>query len=272
MNHITDEQFEDILQHNVSPPAHLDQCQECQKLLAEKRAIAHRLRSAFNSVEPGADLADRIRSQFDLTAKSSQSTESAQPAWTTRLHKRIWSPLAAAAAMLVVAVPLGLYFASPSQAKAAQAELVKIHRHNLSPHREFYNHADPEKLAEYFKDKLGFTPAFPCTGQGMAIRGCCVAHFKGQIVGSYVVDTPRGIISVIVVTDTPKEIGMTYMPEKKGDEQSFWKSSYAQCNMVTVRLGGYSYCAIGEFSETSHQYLKDLLRRLLPQNSENTTQ
>ena len=57
---------------------------------------------------------------------------------------------------------------------------------------------------------------------------------------------------------------MTHMPDKKGYEQSFWKSSYAQCNMVTVRLDGYSYCAIGEISETSHKYLKDLLSRLLP--------
>ena len=261
MNHLTDEQFEDILGGKVFPPAHLDQCPECQKLLAEKRAIAQRLRSAFNSVEPSADLADRIRSQFNLAGQSSQFTKSAHPA---RWHKRIWPPLAAAAAILVIAVPLGLYFTSASQVKAAQAELVKIHRHNLSPDREFYNNADPEKLAEYFKDKLGFTPAFLCTGQGMAIRGCCVAHFKGRIVGSYVVDTPGGIISVIVVTDTPKAIGMTLMPEEKGDEQIYWKSSYAQCNMVTVRLDSYSYCAIGEISETSYVYLKNLLSRLLP--------
>ena len=263
MNHLTDEQFEDILRGNVCPPAHLDQCPACQDLLAEKRAIAHRLRSAFDSVEPSTVFAERIRSQFNLAAQSSRFTKSAHPAWTARWNRRLWSAVAAAAAILVIAAPLWLYFSSASQAEAAQAELVKIHRHNLSPHREFYENADPEKLAEYFKDKLGFTPAFLCTGQGMAIRGCCVAHFKGQIVGSYVVDTPRGIISVIVVTDTPREIGMTHIPEKEGYEQSFWKSSYAQCNMVTVRLEGYSYCAIGEISETSYQYLKDLLSRLL---------
>jgi hypothetical protein len=72
------------------------------------------------------------------------------------------------------------------------------------------------------------------------------------------------VISIIVVTDTPKEIAMRRMPKQKGYGQSFWKSSYAQCNMVTVRLGDYSYCAIGEISEISHKYLKDLLNRLLP--------
>lgn len=264
MNHLTDEQFEDVLQGSVAPPAHLAQCPQCQKLLAEKLAIAHRLRSAFNAVGPGADLARRIRRHCNLAAQSSPFTEPAHHPWTARLHKRMWPPLAAAAAILVIAVPLALYFTSVPQAKAAQAELVKIHQHNLSPHREFYENANPQKLAEYFKDNLGFTPAFPCTGQGMEIRGCCVAHFKGQIVGSYVVDTPRGIISVIIVTDTPNEIGMNPMPGKKEHEQRFWKSSYAHCNMVTVRLGGYSYCAIGEISETSYKYLTELLSRLLP--------
>jgi hypothetical protein len=161
-------------------------------------------------------------------------------------------------------MPMIIFFSSPSAATAAQAELAMIHQQNLSSHREFFNDADPEKLAEYFKDKLGFTPAFPCTGQGMAIRGCCVAYFKGQIVGSSIVDTPKGVISIIVVTDTPKEMGMSHISWKKGYEQGLWKSSYAQCSMVATRLSGNSYCAIGDVSEISYEYLMDLLSRLLP--------
>ncbi len=264
MSHLTDEQFEDIMQGKDINLTHLDQCRDCRDRLAEKQAIAARLRSAFTSVQADADIANRIRGRINQSFETADTVESVQHTWTARLHHKLWPALAVAAAILVVLVPLSLFFSSPSAAKAAQAELVRIHRHNLSPHREFYNNADPEKVAEYFRDKLGFTPVFPRTGQGMAIRGCCIAHFKGQIVGSYVVDTPRGIISVIVVTDTPKEMGMTHMPEKAGYEQSFWESSYAQCNMVTVRLGDYSYCAIGEISESSHKYLGDFLSRLLP--------
>jgi hypothetical protein len=264
MNHLTDQQFEGLLQGEDIDLTHLKQCQDCRDRLAEKRAIATRLRSAFNSVQADASLANRILCQINQSCETAETVKSIQHTWTTRLHHKLWPALATAAAILAVLVPLSLFLSSPSAAKAAQAELVKIHQQNLGPHREFYNDADPEKLAKYFKDKLGFTPAFPCTGHGMAIRGCCVTHFKGQIVGSYVVDTPKGIISVIVVTDTPKEIGMTHMPEKIGYEQNFWKSSYAQCNMVTVRLGDYSYCAIGEVSEISYEYLKDLLSRLLP--------
>jgi len=264
MNHLTNEQFEDIMQGNDIDLTHLNQCRDCQDRLAEKQAIAARLHSAFASVKADAGLADRIRCQIKQNSEIADSAKSIQQTWTTRLHHKLWPALTAAAAILVVLMLLSFYVMTPPAAKAAQAELVMIHQQNLGPHREFYRDTNPEKLAEYFKDKLGFTPAFPCTGQGMEIRGCCVAHFKGQIVGSYVVDTPRGIISIITVTDTPKQMGMTHMPGKKGYEQSFWKSSYAQCNMVTVRLGGYSYCAIGEISEISHECLRDLLSRLLP--------
>ncbi len=268
MNHLTNEQFEDIMQGNDIDLTHLDQCQDCRDSLAEKQAIAARLRSAFASVKADAGLADRIRCQINQSSETAENVKSIQHTWSTRLHHKLWPALATAAAIFVVLVPLSFYVMMPSAATAAQAELVMIHQQNLSPHREFYNNVDPEKLAEYFKDKLGFTPAFPCTGpctgQGMTIRGCCIAHFKGQIVGSYIVDTPKGIISVVVVTDAPKEMGMTHIPGKTGYEQSLWKSSYAQCNMVTVRLGDYSYCAIGEISKISHKYLKGLLNRLLP--------
>ena len=264
MNHLTNEQFEDIMQGKDFDLTHLNQCADCQNSLAEKQTIAAKLRSAFASVKADASLADRIHRQINRNSESTETAKSVQRTWTTRLHRKVWPALATAAAVFIVLVPLSMYVLTPSTATAAQAELVMIHQQNLSPHREFFNDADPEKLAGYFKDKLGFTPAFPCTGQGMEIRGCCVVHFKGQIVGSYVVDTPKGIISIIVVTDTPRQMGMTHMPGKKGDEQSLWKSSYGQCNMVTVRLGDYSYCAIGEISEISYKYLKDLLSRLLP--------
>jgi len=264
MNHLTNEQLEDIMQGRDVDLTHLNQCRDCREALAEKQRIAARLRSAFMSVKADKSLAERIRNQISRNSETTKNVASVQQRWATRLHRKLWPALAAAAAVFVVLVPLSFYVMTPSEATAAQAELVMIHQQNLGSHREFFSDADPEKLAGYFKDKLGFTPAFPCTGQGMEIRGCCFAHFKGRIVGSYVVDTPRGVISVIVVTDTPKEMGMTHMPGKTGYQQRLWKSSYGQCNMVTVRLGDYSYCAIGQISKISHKYLKNLLNRLLP--------
>ena len=177
-----------------------------------------------------------------------------------RAHVRFlriaWS---AAAAVMVIATILGIYVLSPPSAMAARAELVKIHEHNLSADHEFHSEANPEKLAEYFKSKLGFSPSMPVSSQGMAIRGCCVRHFRGRIVGSYVVDTPQGVISVIVVTDKPQSLGMGDKFERQG--RVFWRSSFAMCDMVTVRLGDYSYCAVGEIS---HKYLTELLTCLMP--------
>ena len=257
MNHLTDEQFEDIIKGIDVAPSHLDQCPQCSDRLAEKRALAARLNSAFASIKPDDNLAARISDQLERTAASSLHGES------VGILAKLWPVLATAAAIMIVAVPLSLYFAAPSAADAAQEELASIHKHNIEQVNEFYAEADPEKLAEYFKDKLGFSPALPCIGQGMEMMGCCVAHFKGRVVASYVVNTPKGPISVIVVTDTPKTIGMNRMAGKAGDRQRFWKGSFARCKMVTVRLGDYSYCAVGEIS---HNQLKELLSRLLPEN------
>ena len=253
MNHYTDEQFEDILQNKDVDRAHLEQCDHCRNRLEEKRAIAARLRSAFGSVKHDSELASRIHVQLDsLDAKAQHR------------HK-LWSALAAAVAIVAVLVPLGIYLAAPSSAVASRAQLAKIHHSNLVSNPNFYSSDDPEKLAEYFKDKLDFVPALPRFGKGMEIRGCCVAHFKGSIVGSYVVDTPKGIISIIVVTDTPKSMGMKQMSKSTESQQAYWRGSFARCSMVTVRLGDYSYCAVAEIS---HDYLKDLLSRLLPETQE----
>jgi hypothetical protein len=149
--------------------------------------------------------------------------------------------------------------AAPPAVVAAQAELVKIHEHNLSANHEFYSEADPEKLAEYFKTKLGFSPTMPRPGRGLALRGCCVRHFRGQVVGSYVVETPQGVMSIVVVTDRPESLGMGQ--KFQHGQYTFWKSSFAKCDMVTARLGDYSYCAVGEIS---HEYLTELLGRLMP--------
>ncbi len=260
MNHITDEQFEDILQGMETGLAHLRQCQDCRDRLAEKKAIAERLRSAFGSVHASPELADRIYQKLNTTTTAVTSDKSVKHVSPGRHRRQLWPALAAAAAIMIVLVPLSLYFAAPSTAKAAQAELVGIHQENLGPDREFFSDAEPEKLAQYFKSELGFSPALPCTGQGMAIRGCCVAHFRERIAGSYVVDTPQGVISVIVVTDTPRSMGMSRVPERTRSGQTCWKASFARCSMVTIRLGDYSYCAVGEIS---HKYLLELVSRLL---------
>ncbi len=260
MNHITDKQFEDVLQGKETDLTHLRQCQKCRDRFAEKEAIAQRLRSAFGSMQASPDLADRIRHKLSTTATPAATDRPVRRVSASRHRWQLWPAFAAAATILIALVPLSMYFGTPSAARAAQAELVGIHHENLGPDREFFSDTEPEKLAQYFKSELGFSPALPCTSHGMAIRGCCVAHFRERIVGSYVVDTPQGVISIIVVTDTPKSIGMSRMLERTRSGQTCWKASFARCSMVTVRLGDYSYCAVAEIS---HKYLLELISRLL---------
>jgi hypothetical protein len=263
MNHLTDEQFENIMQGEDIDLTHLKQCRDCQNRLAEKQAIAARLRSAFSSTRASSNLADRIQRGIDATAGITMPVQPAERTWLSRRSRQFWPALAAAAAILIVLVPLSLYFGTPSAARAAQAELVKIHNHNLSPGHEFYSEAEPEKLAEYFKSKLGFNPRLPESGRGLSLRGCCVRHFRGKIVGSYVVETPEGVMSVVVVTDKPESLGIK--SKFKKDQYTYWKSSFAKCDMVSVRIGDYSYCAVGEIS---HEYLTELLSRLLPRKAQ----
>jgi hypothetical protein len=265
MEHLTEEQFEGILQGEDDRVciAHLEECDDCRNRLKEKRAITGRLRTAFASIKASSVLAERIRSRLNTATEPAMT---AQPIQDTHLGnhikrlKRLWPTFAAAAAVLLILVPLSLYFGAPSSAEAAQAELVRIHKENLAADHEFMSEADPEKLAAYFKDKLGFNPRLPELDRGMALRGCCVRHFRGRIVGSYVVDTPEGVMSIIVVTDKPESLGISSRFAK--DQQTYWKSSFAKCNMVSVRIGNYTYCAVDEIS---HEYLAELLSRLVPE-------
>lgn len=249
MNHLSNEQMEEVLQGRQTHAEHLQTCQRCADQLAEKRAMAKRLRVAFDTINAPEGLAERFSSK--IAAESIRIHGSRIKLFP---HWRAWT--AAAAALIVI--PVLVMLAVPSRAMAAKAELVNIHTHNVAGNHEFYSQSDPDKLAAYFKENLGFTPSLPRLGQGMEIRGCCVRHFRDRIVGSYVVDTPRGVMSVIVVTDEPQTLGMSKPFEYQG--KAFYKSTFAQCDLVAVRLDKYTYCAVGEISS---DYLTELLARLL---------
>ena len=161
--------------------------------------------------------------------------------------------------MLIIAFPLVFFLAELSAAAEAKAELVRIHKDNLSANHEFHNQPDPQKMAEYFKSKLGISPIILRAGQGQSLRGCCLCRFKGQIVGSYLVQTPKGMMSIVVVTDQPQSLGMDR--KFRRGEHTFWTGSFAKCKLVTVRIGQYSYCAVGEVPDT---HLTEVLLRLMP--------
>ena len=257
MIHLTDEQFEEIMQGIDIDSEHLSSCHLCQSRLEEKQALANRLRSAFNNINPAEKLLHKVRQQVNLSRPEKSFNKTI---FNLHHHWRGWIAAISSAAAVLILVSFIVYLSAPSQAAAAQAELVKIHQHNISGNHEFYSEAEPEKLAVYFKKNLGFNPRLPEPGRGLALRGCCVRHFQGQITGSYVVDTPEGVMSVIVVTDKPESLGIA--DKFKHGEHIFWKSAFAKCDMVSVRIGDYTYCAVGEIS---YEYLTDLLSKLIPE-------
>jgi hypothetical protein len=215
-----------------------------------EKAMAERLRSAFDSLKASDELADKIRSQ-----------SAGKGTGQRRFSKKLWQITAVAAAVLFIVLPLSFHLASIPTAIATKAQMVELHLSNHSDSAEFFTDADPVRLAEFFKEKLGFNPAMPAVGNGIALRGCCVAHFKGPIVGSYGVETPEGFVSIVVVDEVPRAIGMTKMKADPDDSQVFWKSSYSNCRMAATVIGEYTYCAVGLIEEDA---LKQMLEKLLP--------
>jgi hypothetical protein len=65
MDHLTEEQFEDLIVGSAESPSHLSECIECQALLSEKQALSNRLRNAFCTVRASDDLVRRIHERLN---------------------------------------------------------------------------------------------------------------------------------------------------------------------------------------------------------------
>jgi hypothetical protein len=248
--HLNDEQFEEALAGAEIFAEHLSACADCRRRLQAHQQMRGRLQRAFSSTAAPADLAGRVRGGMSKPK--------------VRLRVIRWMPaLAAAAAALILAVPLIVISLSTSDVQAAASQLAQIHQANLAQMNnptQFYAQDDPAKLAAYFKDKLHFKPAMPKLEQGLEMRGCCKSHFDHGIVGSYVVQTPSGYTSIVVVRDAPERLGLKDKMERNG--QTYFHGVSGCCTLVAVRLGEYTYCAV-TMSDLGTDKLVDLLGRLV---------
>ncbi len=258
MEHLTDQQLEETLRGTAPESDHLEECELCQGRLSEFRALQDRLRVAFTSVHADHKLLERVRSRLNAPSSDAAAVKPGGKKAASQVHRIFWRAAAAAAALLLIAIPLSIYLATPETAAAAESELFQIYEHSISPDTELHADADPAKLAEHLKDKLGFQPAFPHLGAGMSLRGCCVTHFRNKPVGSYVVQTPRGVISLIVIKEDLKSLGLKDKLQR-GDH-TYLTGSFAKCKMVASQLGGYTYCAVGEVPQ---EFLAELLDQLV---------
>ena len=258
MTHPGEEQLEQALNDPQTLADHLAACGQCRLHVEQMLATRDRLRAAMAGVRAPAALAGRIRSELGSARAALKPARQRSPV-RQHFRARLWPVIAAVAALVVAGLPLGVYFWGPSDVSAAQQQLFNIHQSNLSDGKHFHAQDEPAELARYFRDELGFAPAMPKLHQGMEMRGCCVAHFRDKPVGSYVVQTPRGIISIIVVPDHPDSMGMT--GRRILDGKTYYLGGYAKSNMVAVRLNNLTYCAVGEVQD---QLLLDLVAKLVP--------
>jgi len=257
MNHLTERQLEAILSGENSEAEHVAECETCRARLAEMRAVRSRVRRAFEGLQAPEGLKERIRGRIAGATERGAARPAVRP--VRRFGLRHWAlPAALAAAVLLVAIPAAIFFWSTEPAVAATEELYRIHQRSISPDNELLTDADPKQLAEYLKTELGFRPAVPRLGMGMKLRGCCIAHFRDKPVGSYVVQTSKGVISVIVVRQPIDSLGMTETV-RHGDH-TYRAGSFAMCNMAALETGGYTYCAVGA---APYRLLAELLSQLV---------
>jgi anti-sigma factor RsiW len=246
MSHLTDGQCEDILHGSTSVPEHVAGCAICRARLEEKRAIAERVRRALGSIEAPPALAEQIRARIAAARGPSGLTRERVRIIPLYIRRHALSGLAAVAAIVICALAIEFYVDTGAQANAAQVALAGIHHANLDSLGQLVSSDDPRVLRDYLGDRVGHNPAMMCTGSGLNMCGCCVRQFQGRPVASYVVRSERTPISVIAVPEPPEALGMTPTGSKTASGGDFWQAKCGCCRMASVRIGGYSYCAVGD--------------------------
>ncbi len=246
MTHLTDEQFESILQGQGGDDTHLHACDQCRARLAEKQAMAQRLRSAFASIGPSEKLIQDIRTQVGVQESGNTiSLQDARGKWMARLS--------AMAAVLIVGVFV-VFSLSPSPAHATQTTLAEIHKMSLSGDHTLWTQTDPTELAEQYQQKLGVPTQLPPCGEKIKLCTCCIHKcLKHDIIGTYMADTEQGKITVAIVESLPDALGQPMT------DPNYYQSRKGQCNIVAVRIGEQTYCAVGQ---VEHRYLQTLLQQL----------
>jgi hypothetical protein len=249
MSHLTDEQFEDILQGLADAPEHVDQCPQCRDQLDERRALARRVNKAFSAIHAGADLAGRIRAEIAAAGQTTAGIKAGPQILPLRARRHIWSGLAIAAAILIVAIPRSLQIHTSSGVKAAQAALAGIHRTNLDSLEQLMEDEGSPRKCQCLAGKMDDGTVMPCCARGLCMCGCQMRDFQGRVVPSCVVEEPNTPpISVVLVPEAPEDLGMIPGTSRTGTGQAIWHATCGACNMASVGMGVGSCCVIGDVS------------------------
>ncbi len=244
MSHLTQEQFEDILQGRAEAPEHLNRCAQCRAHLAEQQALARRVDQAFSSVYASPALADRILAHVAV-GRAPAAAKTRARVIALRAFHTIGPGLAVAAALIIVAILRSSYVDPVARSRAAQTALVGIHRINLDSLDELRNDVRSARHCPCREGKMG-GPSMPCCERGLCRCGCQMREFRGRQVPSCVIEEPNSVpVSVVVVPESPQDLGMTVGPTTTAAGQTIWQARFDSCSMALVRLGEESCCVIG---------------------------
>jgi hypothetical protein len=245
MSHLTEEQFEDILQGRAEVPEHVDRCPRCRAYLDEKRALVRRVAQAFSSVHASPGLAARIQAHVTAAGRPAAVAKTRSRVISLQAYRAIGPGLAVAAALIIIAVLRSPYVDPVSRARAAQTALVGIHRINLDSLDELRNDVRAGRRCQCLEGKLDGS-AMPCCKRELCRCGCRMRDFQGRLVPSCVIEEPNAVpVSVVVVPGSPQALGMTVGRATTATGQAIWQASCGPCNMASVRLGEESCCVIG---------------------------
>jgi hypothetical protein len=245
MSHLTEGQFEDVLQGRAEVPAHVAQCPQCRAYLAEQRVLARRVETAFASVRASPGLAGRMQARL-VAAGSATAVKAKSRVISLRAFRSLGPGLALAAAVVVIVILRGSSVDTVARARAAQTALVGIHRINLDSLSELRNDARLGGRCRCTEGELD-GPAMPCCERELCLCGCQMRDFQGRLVRSCVIEEPNAVpVSVVIVPESPRDLGMTIGRTTTATGQPVWQASCGSCNMASVRLGEESCCVIGQ--------------------------
>jgi len=255
MTHLTDEQIEDVLNGRMPEPEDLDTSVRAR--LEDMHAIRGRLKKAFASVSASEELRRRVRANLADDPHDREAAAATRPR-VIRVARR-FVPALAAAAVLLVAVSVVVFVGRGQPVMGAQAQFERIHLKNLGAGDGFHADSDPIRIADHLRARLGYTPRMIALPEGGQFGGCSIADFRENSVGSYIVETPHGNVSIIVVTDPPETLAFRHRSVRDGAE--FFACGSEDCKMVAVRIGEYTYAAV--CAKSTHDELISLLKPLL---------
>ena len=154
-------------------------------------------------------------------------------------------PAAIAAAVLLVLAPMVLHMLAPSPAAAATRDLVRIHEQNLAGAGGFFPAADRDRLVAVFREKLHFAPVMLPAGPDVKLQGGCLVRIAEREAGGYLLAVGYNQVTVIVTREWPEELGLG-CPCGQPRCQCYHKGQCRGCNLVSKRVGDYSYTVVGD--------------------------